>query len=59
MWILTDINECAHDDSNNCNEYENQYCTNIEGSYNCDCKPGFTQKGAESDLHCTGTSYIM
>ena len=29
-------------------------CTNTEGSYTCECKPGFTGDGKE----CTGKKYI-
>ena len=37
--ITSDIDECSAE-SNPCDE--NSDCTNIDGSYNCVCKQGFT-----------------
>ena len=51
MYTYTDIDECAlgvdvcSDDAN---------CTDIEGSYECTCHPGYTGNG----VNCTGISCI-
>ena len=38
----SDADECL-DNSHNCSENAN--CTNIEGSFNCSCKPGYIGNG--------------
>ena len=38
---LLDINECT---SNTANCAADRVCRNTEGSFSCDCKPGFTEK---------------
>ena len=47
LLIYADINECDHDDGNNC--HENAQCTNTEGSFTCSCQPGYTGDG----INCT------
>ena len=48
-FILSDINECtAGVDANNCSTAA--FCTNNEGGFTCQCKPGFTGDG----YNCTG-----
>ena len=43
-----DVDECANNEANNC--HVNAFCTNYDGSYNCECKQGYTGDG----LRCTG-----
>ena len=55
QWIfslITDINECAPDGSNDCHEHAT--CTNTDGGFTCACKSGFTGDGKT----CTGNSHI-
>ena len=40
LYFPTDIDECVH---NQCDDHA--YCTNTEGSYDCECKPGYTGNG--------------
>ena len=40
--IHSDADECLNN-SHNCSE--NATCTNIEGSFNCSCKPGYIGNG--------------
>ena len=47
--IHTDINEC---DTNPCGE--NAQCINLDGSYNCECNPGFTGDSFTGNNNCTG-----
>ena len=47
LLTYTDIDECG-DESNNCSTDAN--CTNIPGSYTCECNAGFTGDG----INCTG-----
>ena len=46
MYILfvADIDECANDANNSCDR-ANGICNNEPGSYNCECKPGYTGNG--------------
>ena len=37
----TDVNECANSSMHNCSEAINEVCQDMEGSYECICKPGF------------------
>ena len=46
--FLVDIDECANEVENDC--HTNALCTNIEGSYVCRCKRGYTGDGQD----CTG-----
>ena len=46
-----DINECASDMLNTCDENAN--CTDSIGSYNCSCNPGYEGDG----FNCTGYTY--
>ena len=41
--MIVDIDECASDETNNCDE--NADCTNIDGSFTCACKPGWGGDG--------------
>eukprot|EP01127_Copromyxa_protea_P008069 TRINITY_DN1844_c0_g1_i2.p1 TRINITY_DN1844_c0_g1~~TRINITY_DN1844_c0_g1_i2.p1 ORF type:complete len:1097 (-),score=164.76 TRINITY_DN1844_c0_g1_i2:50-3340(-) len=41
-----DINECA--DPNACSEGND--CTNTEGGFSCDCKPGFSKKDIDDEI---------
>ena len=42
--IIADIDECADDDSNNCDS-DRAMCTNEIGSFNCSCNDGFSGNG--------------
>jgi hypothetical protein len=46
---ILDINECAADNLNSCDKTLG-VCTNTDGSYTCQCKPGYTGDGRS----CTG-----
>ena len=46
--ICTDIDECVTD-THSCDR--NAMCTNTEGSFNCDCYPGFTGDGSSCSKH--------
>ena len=43
-----DVDECSSSETNECDP--NALCTNMEGSYVCRCKKGFTGNGSA----CTG-----
>ena len=43
LYFPTDIDECAQIIDNQCDDHA--YCTNAEGSYDCECKPGYTGNG--------------
>ena len=47
-YFCSDINECASDRLNTCDENAN--CTDTIGGYNCSCKPGYEGDG----FNCTG-----
>lgn len=48
MSFLTDLDECADPNSNNCSVAENQECINTIGSFMCQCKAGYsTQSGGQ------------
>ena len=47
-----DINECGTDQSN-CDP--NAQCTNVPGSFHCNCLPGFTGDGTS----CTGKYFTL
>ena len=49
-YFCSDINECASDELNTCDENAN--CTDTIGGYNCSCKPGYEGDG----FNCTGYS---
>ena len=42
LFSFTDIDECI-DGSNNC--HENAGCTNIDGSFTCECNNGYNGNG--------------
>ena len=48
-FFCVDINECDNDSENDCDKM-NGNCTNIIGSYLCNCDPGFSGDG----VNCTG-----
>lgn len=48
----TDINECETN-HNACSE--NADCTDLDGSFNCSCRPGFTGDGQT----CSGNHYSL
>ena len=48
--MISDINECEGG-THNCSS--NAVCHNINGSYNCTCKPGYLGDG----WNCTGDEY--
>ena len=50
--FCVDINECENDSDNDCDKM-NGNCTNIIGSYLCNCDPGFSGDG----VNCTGLSF--
>ena len=43
LLLLTDIDECATPETNECDT--NAECSNTEGSYTCSCRVGFTGDG--------------
>ena len=43
LFFLTDIDECASSESNECDT--NAECSNTEGSYTCSCRVGYTGDG--------------
>ena len=45
----TDIDECQ---MNPCEDVNNTYCINTNGSYSCECYPGYVRNGT---IQCTGT----
>ena len=49
-YPYTDLNECASNSTNTC--HEDAECHDTEGSYWCECGPGFTGDG----YNCTGTT---
>ena len=46
---MTDINECllTGEGGHNCNT--SAICTNTNGSFTCDCQPGFSGDGVDCD----------
>lgn len=52
MPYALDINECANASTHSCSEVKNEVCRNTNGSYMCECMPGFTLIGA--DRSCEG-----
>ena len=52
LYLPTDINECEMD--NICDN--NSECLNIEGSFECICRAGFTGNG---HIDCDGTQIVM
>ena len=50
FYIISDINECEGK-THNCSS--NAVCHNINGSYNCTCKPEYLGDG----WNCTGDKY--
>ena len=51
FYMISDINECEGI-THNCSS--NEICHNINGSYNCTCKPGYEGDGN----HCTGENFF-
>ena len=45
------VNEC---EAGTADCHDNAYCTNIVGSYNCTCQPGYTGNGTT----CTGVLFL-
>ena len=43
LCLITDVDECARSDANEC--ASNALCTNTEGSYVCRCLRGFIGDG--------------
>ena len=52
LYTITDGNECASSETNECDP--NALCTNTEGSYVCRCLSGFQGDGR----NCTGKYFI-
>ena len=50
LFFLTDIDECASPETNECDT--NAECSNTEGSYTCSCRVGYTGDGKS----CAGSS---
>ena len=46
--LIADVNECDSD-GDICSENAIANCTNLEGSFNCTCNPGYTGNG----VNCT------
>ena len=40
--LFTDLDECASDSASPCPEHTD--CVNTEGSFTCNCRPGFTKQ---------------
>ena len=53
QYLFLELDECSVDNSSNCSEYAN--CTNIMGSYMCECNPGYTGNGS----YCEGMLYLF
>ena len=51
--VYVDVNECASNDTNNCDK--NARCTNTEGSYSCRCVTGYVGDGT----NCTGKVFTF
>ena len=51
--VYVDVNECASNDTNNCDK--NARCTNTEGSYSCRCVTGYVGDGT----NCTGKLFTF
>ena len=49
-YPYTDLNECESNSTSTC--HEDAECHDTEGSYWCECRPGFTGDG----YNCTGTT---
>ena len=52
VLLSVDINECASDAANNCQ----QVCHNSEGSYTCECNSGYELE--ENGYTCEGTVQV-
>ena len=50
--LFLELDECSVDNLSNCSEYAN--CTDIMGSYMCECNPGYTGNGS----YCEGMLYL-
>ena len=48
MIYLPDIDECSTD-SHSCDDPQRAICTNNVGSFECQCKPGYTGSGFKND----------
>ena len=44
LFLLSDINECLSNQTNDCNP-DNQVCANTDGGYLCTCISGFRKQG--------------
>ena len=44
LFLLSDINECLSNQTNDCNP-DNQVCANTDGGYLCTCISGFRKHG--------------
>ena len=53
LTFLTDIDECATPDTNECDT--NAECSNTEGSYTCSCRVGYTGDGK----NCAGNEIYI
>ena len=45
IFVFSDVNECANPALNNC--HQNADCLNTPGSYQCQCKVGYTGNGVQ------------
>ena len=50
LFQYIDVNECENG-TDECDDRTVAYCNNTVGSYECNCKPGYTGDG----YNCTGT----
>ena len=50
--LSSDINECTNA-THNCDD--NATCTNLDGSFNCTCDPGYMGNG----IYCEGNNFIQ
>ena len=48
MFSLLDIDECLTN-THSCDDPQRAICTNNNGSFSCQCKPGYTGSGFKND----------
>ena len=53
IWYLSDVDECNAPGANNCSS--NAECVNKRGSFQCNCKSGYTGDG----VNCNGKRFLL